>query len=483
MNAYMSALDLKPLMLDLLLVFTALTVLLIDTLMPAGRKRALGHLTGFMLIGLFGLSFLVDVTGTAFSGAYVGDAWALFFKRVFLACGALCTLGAVDYVDEHFPNRQGEFYLMLLASTLGMTLLAGARDLILLMVCFELMGMPLAVMAAYGKTEIKDGPDRQGAEAALKLYVTSAASSAITLFGLALVFGLAGSTRIDALSYATMTPLLTVGVLAAVAGMAFKIGAVPFHMWIPDTYQGAPTPVVAFLSVAPKAGGFAALALLLHRGFGAHQAAWLPAFLGLIVLTLLVGNLMALPQTNAKRLLAYSGVAQMGYLLMPLAIGTEQGTAVLLFYLAGYAVTNIGVFLVLHAVCAHQPDATIDAFAGLWHRAPGLALALLVFLLSLAGIPFAVGFWAKLYVFMAVYDAGLGWLVFLGAVLAVLALFYYLRVARSAYFDPPTQEGGVHVDLGLKLAIGTCLVAVIGMGLWPNTVVDAAVKAAAVMGG
>ncbi len=474
----MNAADLTPVMLDILLVFAGLTVVLIDTLMPAGKKRALGHLTALLLTGLFLLTFVVDAEGVAFGGTYVGDAWAMFFKRVFFASGALVALGGLDYVDRNFPLRQGEFAVMLIASILGMSLLAGARDLILLMVCFELMGIPLAVMAGFGKNEQKTGPDRQGAEAALKLYVISAASSAITLFGLSLVFGMAGSTKIAEIALAPTSPLLMVGVLATVAGMSFKIGAVPFHMWIPDTYQGAPTPFVAFLSVAPKAGGFAALALVLLRGFGAHHAQWMPAFLALIVVTLLLGNLMALPQTNAKRLLAYSGIAQMGYLLMPLAIGTEKGAAVLLFYLAGYTVTNIGAFLVLHAVTANEPDATIASFAGLWHRAPGLALALLIFLLSLAGIPFVVGFWAKLYVFMAVYEAGQGWLVFLGALLAVLALFYYLRVARAAYFDAPTSDAPIPVGTGLKVAIGACLGAVVLMGLWPGPFVESARAAA-----
>ena len=300
----------------------------------------------------------------------------------------------------------------------------------------------------------------------------------MTLFGLSLVYGVTGETTLAALAGAPVTPLFTLGMLMMLAGMAFKVGAVPFHMWVPDTYQGAGTPFVAFLSVAPKVAGFAALAVLFVGGFGDGHPAWARALLVITVATLVVGNLLALPQTNAKRLLAYSGIAQVGYMLIALVVGGEQGTGVLLFYLAGYVVTNIGVFLIVEAVAGHAADAEIHVFDGLWQRSPALALSLLLFLLSLAGIPFVVGFWAKLYVFLAAYEAGFGWLVLLGAVLAVVGLFYYLRIAIAAYGNPPTQDEPIRVALPLRLAIVLCTLAVVGMGAWPRPFIEGAMRAA-----
>lgn len=469
--------DLKPLTLDIMLLFVALQVLGLDLLMPPGRKRALGGLTAFLLFSLFGLSFVIDTSGTAFYGAYAGGEWPLFFKRVFFVAGGLAALGSIEYVDKNFPDRQGEFYLLMLFSLLGMTLLPGATDLILFIVCFELMGIPLSILAGYAKSEGLNGPGKYAAEAAMKLYLVSAASTAITMFGLSLVFGLAGSTKIAAVASTGMTPLLAVGMFMMIAGMSFKIGAVPFHMWVPDTYQGAPLPFVAFLSVAPKAAGFAAFATVMLQAFGGAQAQWLPVLFVIIVTTILVGNLMALPQSDVKRLLAFSGVSQIGYMLIGIAAGGAYGTGMLLFYIAAYVVTNMGAFFVVQAVSPHGASIGIDEMDGLAHRSPGLALALLLFLLSLAGIPFVAGFWAKLYVFMAAYQAGHGWLVFFGAAMAMVALFYYLQVARAAYMKPPRDASPVQMQLSLKFAIVVCLLAVVGMGVYPRPFIDSALAA------
>lgn len=470
--------DLSPLMLDGLVLLAGLQVFLMDLALPHGRKRALGLLTVGLLFGILVASFFVDTDGTAFLGAYEGGAWPMFFKRVALVAGGLMALGSIDYVDRHFPDRQGEFYALMLFSLLGMTILPGARDLILLIVCFELMGIPLAMMASFAKSEDGRGAGRFAPEAGLKLYLISAASTAITLFGLSLVYGMAGDTKLDVIARATSSPLLTLGMFATLAGMGFKIGAVPFHLWVPDTYQGAPTPFVAFLSVAPKASGFAALALVFLSAFHGRVEQWAPIILALVVLSVVIGNLMALPQRDVKRLLAYSGIAQVGYMLMALLAADAYGTGMLLFYVAGYVVTNMGVFLVVVALESDSPHVELEAFDGLFARAPWLALALLMFLLSLAGIPFVVGFWAKLYVFMAVYQAGYVWLVLFGALAAIIALFYYLQVARAAYMNPPRTQDPLRVGWPLKSAIVLCLLAVVGMGAYPRPFVESARLAA-----
>ena len=473
----MTALLVRPLFLPLAVAAAAALVLLVDAFLPARCGRLVGWLTAALLAGVLAASFLIDTSGTAAHGAFVGGAWTTFFARVFLAAGILGVLGSIDHVARQTARRQGEYYLLLLFSLVGMMILPGARDLLLLVVGFELMGLPLYVLAAYAKTDAPEVSGRRSpaAEAALKLYLVGAASTAVTLFGLSLVVGMAGTTRIDALVAAgAHTPLATVGLLMILAGLAFKIGAVPFHMWVPDTYQGAPTPFVAFLSVAPKAAGVAAIAVVFVVGPGAQSGPWWSALAVMAGVTMLVGNLLALPQTDVRRLLGYSGIAQIGTLLVAVVTHSASGLGMAAFFLAAYLFTNMGAFLVVHAVAVDTGRHDLTGMAGLYRRSPWLALALLVFLLSLAGIPPVVGFWAKLSVFLAGYRAGLAALVVIGVLLAVVGLFYYMRVARAAFMVEPTETARLRVSAPLRAAILACLVAVVALGLCPRPLYEAA---------
>jgi NADH-quinone oxidoreductase subunit N len=472
--------DLSVVALDLMVALGILVILVLDLFVDAPKsKRALGYATALLLAGVFAASFFVDTSGTAFSGAYVGGEWTLFFTRAFLGAGVLATLGSVEHVAARQPHRQGEYYLLLLFSLLGMMLLPGARDLILLVVCFELMGIPLFVLAAFEKSEAGPSGRRDTAEGAFKFYLVGVVSTAITLFGLSLVYGASGTTSIAALATLPAAPLTKVGMLMLIGGMGFKIGVVPFHMWVPDTYQGTSTPFVAFLSVAPKIAGIAALASLFFLGFVRLEASWVPVVLLLSLLSMVIGNVLAVTQTNVKRLLGYSGISHMGYMLMAFACLDQEASAMILFYAVGYVVTNIGAFVVVQAVALNGGDDTIDSFNGLGRRSPYLALAMLLFLLSLAGIPFVVGFWAKLYVFLVAWKAGLEWLVVIGAVLAVVALFYYLQIARAMYMKPPAAGAArPKTGVGLRLAIAGCLLGVVGFGLWPSPIIDGALDAA-----
>ncbi len=440
--------------------------------------RALGYFTALVLGGALAASFFVDLSGTAPQGVYVSGPWVLYFKRLFLGAGVLGVLGSIDWLEEVTPRRQAEYYALLLFSLIGMMIIPGARDWVLLVVAFELMGIPLYVLAAWAKTDGPVGTPKLGPEAGLKLFVTGVASSAFTLFGLALVIGGTGSTALSAVPPGELSPMVAAGMLMVLGGFGFKIGAVPFHMWVPDTYEGAPTPFVAFLSVAPKAGGLAALTVVLLSGWAQQHAAWAPA-LGLIsAASMVVGNLFALPQTDTRRLLGFSGVAQMGYVLVALCARSEEGVAMALFFIATYVFTNLGAFLVIHAAAESSGGHATSKLAGLSRRSPWLGAALLVFLLSLAGIPFVVGFWAKLFVFLAAWRAGLAWLVAVGVVLAVLGLFYYLSVARSTFMAEGDNPSPVRTGLPLRAAITVCLVAVVGLGLWPGPLVEEATRAA-----
>ncbi|MCO4760825.1 MAG: NADH-quinone oxidoreductase subunit N [Myxococcales bacterium] len=509
MSAFDALNGVEILAVDGIVAVGALGLLLADVAMPAGNKRILGYCTLLLLALGFTATFTLDLTGTALGGAYVGDGFAIWCKRIFLAAGFFGVLGGMDETARIGPRRQGEYYQLLMMSLLGMTLLAGARDLILLMVSFELMSLPLYAMAAWGG--IGTYPKRKGplpsmelpaktkwhrpAEAGLKLYLVGAVSSVVALYGISLLFGIGGSTRFDVLAR-TMNagPVMSLAVAMIVGGFAFKIGAAPFHMWVPDTYQGASTPFVAFLSVAPKAAGFAALVQLLLGPLAGHTDTWMPLVLALIIVSLLVGNLMAVPQQNVKRMLGFSGVAQMGFGLMALlAAGTvahtsgqkSEGLATLLFFLAAYMVANMGVFFVIEAVAASgrtedetadekDSDDTLAVFRGLHARSPGLALAGLLFVLSLGGIPFAIGFWAKVWVLLGLWTAGYGWLVVLAAALSAAGLFYYLQIARSMYMTPEGDLPKVTARMELGLAILLLALLTMAVGLFPGPVMEAA---------
>lgn len=474
---------LEALAVPLLLVALAVAVLAADLVVPwresepsGGERRGLGALVVAGLLGVLAATFWLPVEVSAVGGAYVQDGFALYMQRIVLAAGVIGALGSIDHVDARYPGRQGEHYLMLLASLVGMTVLAGARELILLVVAFELMGIPLYVLAAMQKRQAA------GIEGALKLYLTGAASSVVMLYGLSFLFGITGTTSLPLIAQGLAAgvhddPLLVLGLLLTLAGMGFKVGAVPFHQWIPDTYQGAPTPFVAFLSVAPKAAGFAAMVRLFIEGLGGMRGTWWPVVLILGVATMLVGNLFAINQTNVKRLLAWSGIAHIGLMLLGFGLATPESLGILLFYLAAYVPTNMGAFLVAEVVGRGGDDSLI-AWRGLARRHPGLGLAMLLFLLSLGGIPFVAGFWAKILLFWSFWQAGMGALVLLGAVLAVLGLFYYLRVGRSMFID--RSEAPVPpVGLPTAIAIGLCLAGVLGMGIHPRPFVDLAMAAAA----
>lgn len=464
-----------PFAADLVLLGGVIVILLLDLLMPPGDKRVLGGLTILTLLLAFAVTFFYPMDGEAWGGAYVGTPMALFFKRVFYVGGMLGTLGARQQAIAEFTRRQGEYFTLILVSVFGMSLLAGVRDVVLLVVAFETMGIPLYVLSAYARE------DKKAVEGALKLFLVGAASSATMLFGLSLLFGLAGSTSIPAIAQHVAehrSPLAMVGTAMLLGGMGFKIGVFPFHMWVPDTYEGSRTPFIAFLSAAPKVAGFALLIQLLLPAGGALLTIVLPVLLALAVMTLFVGNFFAIQQSNVKRLLAYSGIAHVGFLLLALATGTEFGIATLLFYSAGYVFTNMGAFLVVHAMGAAGGDDSVASFDGLFRRSGWLSLAMLCFLLSLAGIPFVVGFWAKLFVFMAIWQAGYPGLVLLGAGLSVLALFYYLRVVRAMFMNTPRTDAHIDVDPATNAAIALCLAGVVGIGLYPTPVFEAARLAA-----
>jgi NADH-quinone oxidoreductase subunit N len=354
-----------------------------------------------------------------------------------------------------------------------MLVLSSARDLVLLFVAFELMSIPLYYLAGFLKRE------PEAVEAALKFFLIGTVSSAVLAYGLSFMYGIAGTTDVRGVAHALGAghPMLLLGMLLALGGLGFKIAAFPFHMWVPDTYEAASTPFVAWLSVAPKAAGFVVIFRLYLEGMGDRVLYWVPAAAALATVTIIGGNLMAIPQQNIKRLLAYSGVAHIGYMLVGFAAVSANGAAMMLFYLVAYLFGNMGAFLVVEVVAQSEGSEAITAYRGLAQRSPILALCMLLFLLSLGGIPFVAGFWAKLYVFWAAAEQGLYWLVLVGALLTVVALFYYLLVAKRMYIDAPERREPVPVPPLLAFCIFLCVLGVVVMGIYPKPLVVAALRA------
>lgn len=471
--------DLRLLTLPLGLSALLLIVLIADISTESVRgKTFTSWLTFVGLCLLFALSFLHPATGVAFGGRYCADAWTLFLNRWFLIAGAIVSLGGMDRLRRMASRRQGEYSLLLLFSLLGMILLTGALDLILLVLCFELASIPLFVMSAIEKRKGQESRLILTAEGSIKFFLVGVISTPIALLGLALILGMSGTSSIAALQSAAPSPLFRVGILLLLSGMGFKMGVVPFHMWVPDTYQSAPAPFVAFLSTAPKFTALVALARVLVSGLENRAELWAPALVLLCIATLVLANFWALGQRNTKRLLAYSGIGHIGYFIMALLVADNAGLAMFLFYIVAYLLTNVGVFLVVEAVAGRSEDESIDVFAGLARRSPWLALSMLLFLLSLAGIPFVVGFWAKLYVFIAAWRAGYAWLVVAGALLAIVALYYYLQIARVMYMTEPKVAEPCYVKPSLALGMIICLLGVVGYGAYPRPLLDSARSAA-----
>ena len=411
-----------------------------------------------------------------FGGAFVVDNYALVMKAMFLLAGYVVVLLSTNYVAEG-DYWENEYYGLLLSSILGMVLMASARDLITVFVALELLSIPAYMLATWRKRDLKSN------EAGLKYYLMGVFASAIMLYGMSLLYGGAGSTLLtdinDAVSVdGSPSAIVVMGVIFVIIGFAFKVSAFPFHTWAPDTYEGAPPPVTAFLSVASKAAGFVALLNLLFVGFFGRDDVYEPLIWILAAASMTVGNLIALRQTNLVRMLAYSGVAQAGYMLAPLAVASDVGDAALtatVTYLLVYAAMNLGAFAIVLAVARKTRSAEIDSFKGLFGYAPGLTIAMTVFLFSLAGIPPLGGWWAKFRVMEAVIDAESASGVVLGvfvAVNSVIALYYYARIGLGMWAEdaPDGDTTPIRVPASLVSALAITVALTIAFGVYPPLV-------------
>ena len=474
----MSSEDVRLLSPELALSGIAILVILLDLVVQ--RKGLLGAFAAVGLLVPFGLSIWLwidvnDAPGTQFTGIFGSlavDHFALFFKFLVLAVVALIVVASVDYV-RHMERYQGEYYALILFSATGMMLLAATRELISIYVALELTSLPLAALAAFLMTS-------RSSEAGMKFLVLSAISSALLLYGMALIFGFTGTTylheiaqELKAESFAS-EPALLLGVVLVVAGFGFKISSVPFQMWVPDVYQGSPTPVTAYLSVASKAAGFAVLLRVFYTAFGAFDVDWGLLFAVLAAASMTVGNLVAISQSNIKRLLGYSTIAHAGYLLVGLAAiaataqGPTLGPSSVLFYLGAYAATNLAAFFAIIAISNKLGSEEIRDFAGMGRRAPYLAFGLALALIALIGVPPTGLFMAKLYIFSAAVNSDLAWLAVVGVINSVVSAYYYLRVVRVMYLDPSPDEERVPASQALRASLGISALGILVIGIVPG---------------
>lgn len=463
-----------PLGLEIGLAALMLVVLLMGIFRPATPNRLTGWVTLIGLLVLTGVSFALVPGGSIFGGSYEVDAMAIFAKRLFLSSAAISVLATLGMPNDRFARRGSEYHFALLASLLGMLVLASARELLLLFVAFELMSIPLYFLTGFLKRQDTAG------EGALKFFLVGSVSSAILLYGISFIFGATGGTDMSGIVIAMNagSVFVKLGLVLVLAGVGFKIASVPFHMWVPDTYEAASTPFVAWLSVAPKAAGFLVIFRLYLEGAGSTALVWVPIVSAMAGLTIVAGNLMAIPQKNVKRMLAYSGVAHIGYMLMGVAALSASGVGMVLFYLVAYLFGNMGAFLCVQAVGSAEHSDDMDAYKGLAQRSPVLALSLLVFLLSLGGIPFVAGFWAKLFIFRAVVDQHMYGLALLGAMATIVALYYYLVLSARMYIEKPDKPEPVVIAPTLLVAILLCAIGVVVMGAYPEPWVRAVMDAA-----
>jgi len=466
---------------ELVLIAGINLVLATDLLLEEGRKWATATLTGFVLLGAFVPVVTLAVIGgdvrALFDGRYVIDDFALILKALFLLTGYVVVLMSQTELEEG-GYYQGEFYVLLLCSVLGMVMMTSSRDLVSVFIALELLSIPAYMLAAWRKR------DRKSNEAGVKYYLLGVFASAVLLYGMSLLYGATGSTRFDeiaaSLASGDLIGLQIVGITFVIAGFAFKVSAVPFHTWAPDTYEGAPTPVTAFLSVASKAAGFVALVLVIFTAFPTADGVYGPLVWVLAALTMTVGNVIALRQTNIVRMLAYSSVSQGGFILMPLAFvnsgdAAEPALKAVVVYLLVYGFTNLGAFAVVIAVARKTRSGAITSFGGLISYAPGLTVLMTLFLASLAGIPPLGGWIAKFNAFKAVLDAGSGSgyaLAVVGAVNTAIAAAYYLRVMREMWMnDPPDGDRApIVTPAPVATALGITAAGTVVLGIVPGLV-------------
>lgn len=472
--------NMTPILPEIVLSVLAMALLLINVFVRSEQKSYLAY------ISFFGIVATAVLVGTgwgghieSFNGSVVLDNFAIFFKLIFLLAAGLAVLISDQYMEREGCNH-GELYPLILFTVVGMMLMASGTDFMTIFLGLEVMSVSLYVLAGFNRGNAKSN------EAGLKYFLLGAFSTGFLLYGMALIYGATGTTRIyqiaTVLGQMTLPSgniMLLAGMLLMMTGFCFKIAAAPFHMWTPDVYEGAPTPMTAFMSAGPKAAGFAALLRILLVAMPTLQVEWSQLLWVLAVLTMTIGNITALRQDNIKRMLAYSSIAHAGYALVGLTAGNATGSAGILFYMLSYSFMNIGAFAIIILVTKKgETNGNVMDFAGLGFKRPVLAVVMTIFLFALAGVPPTAGFVGKFYLFSAAVQKGYIWLAVIGVLNSAASAYYYLRVMVYMYMKDPTEEfEWTHVTAPVALALIIAVAGTLIPGIVPSVILEYAQQA------
>ncbi len=471
-NFFPTTAELVRVLPEMILVIMGTLIMALEPLAPSYRQSFLGTFSMVALIAAIPLSLLTFADpGPAFGGMLLIDGFATFFRLLVLIVGVLTIILGRPYLERE-KVESGEFYALVLFSIVGQCLMVSANELVMIFIGLEISSISSYVLAGYLRKDTRNN------EAALKYFMLGSFATAFFLYGIAMVYGATGSTNLFDIRQVLMSGELTtpdrlIFLAAALmfVGFAFKVSAAPFHVWTPDVYQGAPTPVAAFLSAAPKAAAFAVLLRVFLTTFMPFSRQWEPLIWVTALVTMFIGNFAALVQENIKRMLAYSSIAHAGYVLIAVATHSEIGTAAAMFYLAAYAFMNVGAFAVVsHFARKGETTVEIKDFAGLANHQPFTAAMLAFFLFSLIGIPLTGGFFGKFYVFKAAIDSQFYWLTALGLVNSALAAYYYLRIVVLMYMYDASEasQNMPPLDLGVKTVLGVCGACTVFLGVFPT---------------
>ncbi|ULA65479.1 MAG: NADH-quinone oxidoreductase subunit N [Nitrospira sp.] len=465
--------DLLLLLPEIVLTLWLCLVLIVDFAFPRLAKEQLAYLSVVGLVVTLGCLAWFDISqisGALFKNMFVLDRMAIFFKMFVVGASILVILASIEYVNR-FTFFRGEYYFLIVMSAIGMMFMASANDLLSLFVTLEFSTFGFYVLVAYLRDDLASN------EAGLKFFILGVFAAGLLAYGISLVYGETGQLVFSDMASAPATPGLIIGFLLIFAALGFKIGAVPFHSWIPDTYHGAPTPVTAFLSIAPKGAAIALLLRLFFVALFTFKPMWVLLLAAVSVLSMTYANIIAIAQTNIKRLLAYSGIAQIGNVLIGLAAGTKMGNDAILFYLLTYLFANIGAFAVVIAMSEAIGSEEINDYSGLNRRSPFLAFSMLLFLLSLAGVPPLAGFIGKIYIFVAAIKEGLYTLITVGLVNIVISMYYYLIVVKKMYIAEPIDPSPIKVSGPMKAVVYVGLAGTLLIGIYPQPFIDWVVSA------
>lgn len=463
--------DLRPVMPEIIMTILALVTLMADLVLK--RKETVAFISVLSVVAVAYSAFTYgSAHGEVFGGMFIADGYSMFFKMIFFLNVVLTVLISIKYIAVEKVNL-GEYYSLILFSTLGMMVMASAGDLITLYLGLELMALSTYILAGFLRHDLKSN------EAAMKYFLLGAFASALLLYGTSMIYGLTGTTNLRGIaSYVyghglSDNPVLMLSMVLFAVAFSFKIAAVPFHMWAPDAYEGAPTSITAFMSVGPKAAGFAVLGRVFLTAFGLVTINWSVILIPIAVLTMAVGNIVALSQTNIKRMLAYSSIAHAGYALLGLISRSPDGMASLMNYMLIYAFMNIGAFAVIIMLRSEGfKGDRISDFEGLSKTHPLAAALMLVFMFSLTGIPPTAGFMGKFYLFMSAVHAGHINLVIIAVIFSAISAYFYLRVVMYMYMKDPREVVALTTSPSMGLALTITVVAVLAIGVLPTPLVD-----------